>query len=87
MILEVCWDGLRTLSFGLSQYHGHGCWLVCEVALSIQDRTTRTVTQCPVPLRVSKTCTERENGGCHGFGLQDLTAVGSEMDGSDGHGG
>ena len=27
--------GLWTLSFGLSQFHGHGPWLVCEVALSI----------------------------------------------------
>ena len=34
MILEGCWDGLGTLSFGLSQFHGHGFWLVCEVALS-----------------------------------------------------
>jgi hypothetical protein len=33
MILEVSWDGLGTLSFGLSQFHGHGSWLVCEVAL------------------------------------------------------
>ena len=33
MILEVCRDGLWTLSFGLSQFHGHGTWLVCEVAL------------------------------------------------------
>ena len=24
MILEVCWDGLWTLPFGLSQFHGHG---------------------------------------------------------------
>ena len=31
---RVCWDGLWTLSFGLSQLHGHGSWLVCEVALS-----------------------------------------------------
>jgi hypothetical protein len=31
---EVPWDGLRTLSFGLSQFHGLGSWLVCEVALS-----------------------------------------------------
>ena len=22
-------------SFGLSQFHGHGSWLMCEVALSI----------------------------------------------------
>ena len=34
MILEVCWDGLWTFSFGLSQFHGHGSWLVCEVALN-----------------------------------------------------
>ena len=34
MILEVCWDGLWTLSFGLSNFHGHGSWLVCEVALN-----------------------------------------------------
>ena len=26
MSLEVCWDSLWTLSFGLSQYHGHGSW-------------------------------------------------------------
>ena len=25
--LEVCWDGLWTLSFGLSQFHGHGSFL------------------------------------------------------------
>ena len=36
MILEVCWDGLWTLSFGLSQFHGHGSWLVCEVALTYE---------------------------------------------------
>jgi hypothetical protein len=34
MILEVYWDSLWTLSFGLSQFHGHGSWLVCEVALN-----------------------------------------------------
>jgi hypothetical protein len=29
MILEVCWDDiLWTLSFGLSQFHGHGSWLL-----------------------------------------------------------
>jgi hypothetical protein len=33
MILEVCLDGLWTLSFGVSQFHGHGSRLVCEVAL------------------------------------------------------
>jgi hypothetical protein len=40
MILEVCWGGLWTLSFGLSQFHGHGSWLVCEVALSVHDHYT-----------------------------------------------
>jgi hypothetical protein len=33
MIPEVCWNGRWTLSFGLSQFHGHGPWLMCEVAL------------------------------------------------------
>jgi hypothetical protein len=32
MTLEVSWDGLWTLSFGLPQLHGHGSWLVHEVA-------------------------------------------------------
>ena len=27
----TCWDGLWALSFGLSQFHGHGSWLMCEV--------------------------------------------------------
>jgi hypothetical protein len=35
MILEVYWDGIWTLSFGLSQFHGHGSWLVCEVTLIV----------------------------------------------------
>ena len=38
MIVEVCWDGLWTLSFGHSQFHGHGSWLVCEVALRLSPR-------------------------------------------------
>ena len=33
MMLEVSWDALWTLSFGLSQFHGHGSWLVWGVAL------------------------------------------------------
>ena len=37
MTWEVSWDGLWTLSFGLSQFHGHGSWLVCEVALKDID--------------------------------------------------
>ena len=35
MILEVCWDGLWTLSFGLSQFHVDDSWLVCEGALRV----------------------------------------------------
>ena len=35
MISEVCWDGLWTLSFGPSQVHGNGIWLMCEVALKL----------------------------------------------------
>ena len=37
MILEVSWDNLWTLSFGLSQFHGHSSWLVCEVAFGLQQ--------------------------------------------------
>ena len=33
MSLEVSWDDLWTLSFGLSQFHGHGYRLMCEVTL------------------------------------------------------
>ena len=35
-------DGLWTLSFGLSQFHGHGSWLVCEVALNVGSTIDRT---------------------------------------------
>ena len=35
MILEVCWDGHWTLSFGLSQFHSYGSWVMCEVAFSL----------------------------------------------------
>jgi hypothetical protein len=35
MMLEVSWDGLWTLSFGLAQFHGHGSLLTCEVALML----------------------------------------------------
>ena len=34
MNLEVSWEGLWTISFGLSQFHGHSSWLMCEVALN-----------------------------------------------------
>jgi hypothetical protein len=33
-------DGLWTLYFELSQFHGHGSWLVCEVALRARDHST-----------------------------------------------
>ena len=34
IISEVCWDGgLWTHSFGLSQFHGPGSWLVCEAII------------------------------------------------------
>jgi len=35
MILEVCCDSLWILSCGLSQFHGHSSWLVCDVALRV----------------------------------------------------
>ena len=34
MPMEVRWDGVGTLSFGLSRFHGHGSWFECEVALA-----------------------------------------------------
>ena len=37
MILEVSENGMGTLSFGLSQFHGNGSWLMCEVALSSHE--------------------------------------------------
>lgn len=37
MMLEVCGDGLWTLSSGLTRFHGHGSWLGCEVAHSRMD--------------------------------------------------
>ena len=46
MILEVSWDNLRTLSFGLFQFHGHGSWLACEVALSVSRATWNYVLLC-----------------------------------------
>ena len=33
MILEVCWDGLWTLPFGLSQFHGLGLCVKWPLAL------------------------------------------------------
>jgi hypothetical protein len=37
MILEAPWDGLSTLSFGLSQFDSGGSWLVCDVALMVEN--------------------------------------------------
>ena len=46
MTLEVWWDGLWTLSFGLPQFHGHGSWLVCEVAgPNNKDTTSKPVSK------------------------------------------
>jgi hypothetical protein len=42
MILEVSWDGRWILSFGLSQFHGHGSWLVYEVALNYDISVTNS---------------------------------------------
>ena len=35
--LKVSWDDLWILLFGLSQFHGHGSSLMCEVALPVGD--------------------------------------------------
>jgi hypothetical protein len=32
--------------FGLPQFHGHGCWLVCEVALMVNRPCSVTNTKC-----------------------------------------
>ena len=53
MILEVCWDALFTLSFGLSQLHGHGSWLVCEVALRFQKSMIKMDYTCRNQLSAS----------------------------------
>ena len=36
-------------SFGLSQFHGHGSWLVCEVALTLLHLHSVRRTPCTVP--------------------------------------
>ena len=40
----VLGHNLGTLSFGLSQFHGHSSWLVCEVALTFPKPTFFTYT-------------------------------------------
>ena len=37
MNLEVWWDNLWTLSFEPSQFHGHGSWLMCKMALRLKS--------------------------------------------------
>ena len=39
MSLEVCWDSLWIVSFGLLQFHGHGSWVMCEMALGATPHT------------------------------------------------
>ena len=44
MLLGVCWNGLWTLSFELSQFHGHGSWLVLQrrppaIPMDLQELT------------------------------------------------
>ena len=63
MILEVCWASLCTLSFGLSQFHGHNSQLVWEVAPNSpptltgagHQRTVSTNTSCNQWLLLAKT--------------------------------
>ena len=50
MILEACWDGLWALSFGLSQLHGHGSWLMYTCShLLCYCREAWTVRHDPYP--------------------------------------
>ena len=44
--LEVSWDCLWMLTFGLSQFHGHSSWLMCEVALMHYHAITKLRIQC-----------------------------------------
>ena len=61
MSLEACWDGLGTLSYGLPQCHGHGSWLVCEVALASTPRAFRGL--IPKHEKGGKKGREGEGGG------------------------
>ena len=61
MSLEACWDSLGTLSYGLPQCHGHGSWLVCEVALASTPRAFRGL--IPKHEKGGKKGREGEGGG------------------------
>jgi hypothetical protein len=52
MVLEVSWDGLWRLSLGLPQFHGHGSWLVCEVAVRSRRKWKEAGDECFRPLRI-----------------------------------
>jgi hypothetical protein len=62
MIMEVYWESLWTVFVGLSQFHGHIYWLVCEVALSreMSDDLTLLYTR-PSNIRVSMLETDEES--------------------------
>ena len=55
MILEVTWDSLWTFSFGLSQLHDHGSWLMCEVALSVSHKDSKLVYSRSVEMNQQQT--------------------------------
>ena len=56
MTLEVCWGSLRTLSSGLSQFHGHFSWLVCEVALIVRFISYPRISWCRAKIVRLKSC-------------------------------
>ena len=68
MILEVYWDGLWTLSFGLSQFHGYGSWLMCEVAgpKHVQNKLVQNLSKVSrVTFRLIKTWEPLQNSKRH----------------------
>ena len=63
MIWEECWDGLWTFFFwALTKFHGHGSWLVCEVALICQchvhifESWIPNKLMCGTPLSCKQAC-------------------------------
>jgi hypothetical protein len=50
----VLWRLLNTFSFGLSEFHGHRSWLVCEVTLTAPPLIgRRTSSNCKPPNQVN----------------------------------